>query len=260
MNAGTGISYPELIDRVLLHPQAMARANELCAQAMAELYTRNHDRQSGKLRISDAGGCVRNVWADIHGAFDLPENPRGLRKMHDGSRSGVEYACLIVAGIEWFYRPMTARAEVDVRYEGAEYEIIPGHCDVVVYLEPDALEVVEIKRTGSWKFTTPEEHAPWYVAQACAYAIGLDAEAFVILVDTYAAKGNDLQQSRYSTADWVESTHLDYARLSAALLDEAPEGDAIEAFRCVSCRYSECSRNRNPLNQTHLLPPREIAI
>lgn len=242
MNAGTGIDYVALVDKVLLDERCMARANELCAKAMAELYTRNHKRQPGKLRISDAGGCVLNVWADVHDAFDLPESPRGLRKIHDGSRAGVEYACLIVAGIEWFYRPYSALAEVSLDYNG-----IPGHCDVLVRLEPEALEVVEIKRTGSWKFTTPEESAPWYLTQACAYAQGVDADTFVVLVDAYAAKGDDLRQFRYATDDWVVGAHDDYERLGAALGHEPPEGDAAQDFRCVSCRYSACERNRNVL-------------
>lgn len=244
------INYVDLINEVLLDDAALARADELAAQQFAESYRRKHDH-GGHLRISDAGECVRRTWARVHDAEDIPENARGLRKMRDGSRSGVETACLIVAGIERFHADLGARCEVDVDYNG-----IPGHADVIVYTAgPKAIEVVECKRTGGyWAPTkanpegpTPESKAPWYITQACAYAQGVGAETFVILVDTPADHGTDLRQFRYYTDEWRFDTAVDFDRLAPALLDEPPEGDAREDFRCVSCRFSNCGRNENPL-------------
>jgi hypothetical protein len=244
------LNYVELIDRALSDPQVLSRANELAAQQSAESYLRQHDH-GGHLRISYAGECVRKTWARVHDAEDIPESPRGLRKMRDGSRSGVETACLIVAGIERWHPEYGARCEVDVTYDN-----IPGHADVIVYTAgPKAVEVVECKRTGGyWAPTkanpqgpTPETKAPWYITQACAYAAGVEAETFVILVDTPADHNTDLRQFRYYTDEWRFDAAADYARLSAALDDEPPEGDAQEGFRCVSCRFSNCPRNQNPL-------------
>lgn len=244
------IDYVALIDRVLSDEAALARADHLTAIQSAESYRRSHDH-GGTLRISDAGECRRKTWSRVHNAEDIPENPRGMRKMRDGSRSGVETACLIVAGIERWHADLGARCEVEVEYNG-----IPGHADVIVYATgPKVVEVVECKRTGGyWSSTkanpdgpTPESKAPWYITQACAYAQGVGAETFVILVDTPADRDTDLRQFRYFTDEWAFDTATDFSRLEAALNDEPPEGDAREEFRCVSCRFSRCGRNANPL-------------
>lgn len=273
---GTDIDYVKLIDGVLGDEKALEMANRNWRKVAGDIYERNQERNG--LRVSDAGRCVRELWADYHSRLDIPESAKGLQRMRDGQRSGAENACLIVAGIErWL--PFYAKVEVEILDDG-----VPGHADVIVYddtHEPHiALEVVECKRTmwtggvdadfllkaaqqirdplkrenaiAAAREAAPAEGKPFQCIQSAKYALGVGAPHFVIVTDapaTMPRNGPTMAAYRYATADWAIEVDAEYMRLDMALADEMPEGDPKEAWRCKSCRFAGCERNENPLRK-----------
>jgi hypothetical protein len=249
-NSGTGIDYPKLIERVYSDEVARHYFTESWYRRSATLFDARPrpviPGDTHKLvRVSDAGTCRQQLWADLHDKLDIPDNPVMIDdKMEPGILDGARTAFLIAAGIERWYWPLTAVIEQAIDARG-----IPGHADVVVYAEPDPIEVIECKLTLYPKgIDDPETRHTYWLHQACKYALGVGAPFFVVLVHAPAAfTGATRQAFRYSTVEHAVTTEAEYARLREAQHDAAPAPDAPEdeSWRCRSCRYSQCSEGRN---------------
>ena len=113
-----------------------------------------------EISASSAGKCVLEVWAYLHGLYDLPENHvTELAKMDGGTLYGALIAARFAAGFE----DLTGIAcEIEVI---SEHEGIPGHIDIVI---PGW--VVEVK-TSFWtgEFSGPPAY---HIVQAAKYAPG----------------------------------------------------------------------------------------
>jgi PD-(D/E)XK nuclease superfamily protein len=247
----TGIDYADLIARVLQDRIATLHMRELW-HAYARNVFDDRERDEGKLRVSDSGSCKLSLWAELHDKLTIPENYASMDdKMQPGILDGARTACLIAAGIRRWCWPFTTEIEPELDYGyGPPYPIvkIAGHADLVVYAEPDPIEVVECKMTLYTKgIEPPENRHRYWIHQACAYALGLHAPSFVVLVHAPAVwNGPTRVAYRYNTADYAEETAREYERLTLATLDDPPEADADEDWRCKSCRYAHCERNMNP--------------
>lgn len=260
----TGIDYGDLVRRCYTDEKAMKLFADRWWVVAPHLFD-DRKRKERSLRVSDSGACRQQLWADVHGKLDIPDNLE-MRdsRMEPGIIDGARTACLIAAGVERWHWPYTTRIEQETDADGA----VPGHADVIVLAEPDPLEVVECKLTMYDKPTPPPheeddrgEDRLYWLYQACRYAMSVGAPSFVIAVHAPAAwKSPKRQQFRYETDVWREKTIAEYERLATALLDERPEPDPRQDFRCKSCRYSQCSenRNRNPLNP--LRSPSRVAV
>lgn len=238
------IDYAALIKRVLADKSAMHEARR-CWFVHAANILDDRPRTAGKLRVSDAGACSLSLWAEIHGKLDIGENYQTLdSRMQPGQLDGARTACLIAAGIKCFYWPLTVQLE-----QLLDHELVPGHADIIVYAEPDPIEVVECKLTLYGKgIKPPEEEHRYWIYQACLYAMHVGAPTFVVLVHAPAAwSGPSRAAFRYYTDDWRLETVEEYARLAQAMRDDPPEADPPQDWRCKSCRYSQCERNVNPL-------------
>ena len=245
----TGIDYADLIRRVYADDVALHHFEELWWATAPNIFS-DRKRGAGKLRVSDSGACRLSLWADVHGKLDIPENIE-MRdsRMEPGIVDGARTACLIAAGIRRWYWPLTCVLEQPTGTD------IPGHADVIVMAEPDPVEVIECKQTFfSQPITAPEEqnkkgedHRYW-IYQACRYAMDVGAPSFVVLVHAPGVWQPPARRAfRYDTAAWSNETLLEYTRLAGALEDAPPIADPREAFRCRSCRYSQCEQNENPL-------------
>ena len=256
MNDGTGIDYAALIERVLRDDLAMTYFVDKWYHHAATVFD-HRPRKSGKLRVSDAGTCRLMLWADVHGKFDLPEDVNSVDdKMQPGILDGARTAYLIAAGIKRWFWPLTASIEQEVDACG-----IPGHADLIVWADPDPIEVIECKMTlYSKPIVDPKDRHPYWLHQACRYALSINAPNFVVLVHAPCVWNGATRASfRYSTDEYMAQTVDEYGRLAAAFGDDAPEpdrgiadprADVDERWRCKSCRYSQCGNNENPKRPT----------
>ena len=256
-----------MIERALLTEPTLARAEALWRGVAPEVLSRNHGRAPGVLRASDAGRCSRELWAEIHGKRDLPEDAQGLLKMNLGSCAGAWLACLLGAAAE--EQGYVASAEVALG--GPPTALVSGHCDLAIYRELngalDPLLVVEFK-FSAWT-GAHDGPKPYHLVQACKYARLIGAPYFCVVlyypstqarfdktIGTKVSEPHIEPSQLYDANDpkILSDMNADYERLAKALNDEMPEGDPQEAFRCRSCRFSECERNVNVKNIRHHEP------
>lgn len=250
MTTGTGIDYGNLVLRVLGDQRAFDRARELWREHSPRIFDNDRERQGNKIRPSDAGRCKLQVYAELHGLYDMPENLSDIdSKMHMGIVDGARTTCLIAAGIERWCWPLSAKIEVPIDSVG---DILPGHADLVVYAEPDPMEVLECKLT-LWpkSIDAPDKRHKYWVYQACRYAIGLGTPTFAVAVHAPCVWNGERRKTFVYERDvWLQETMLEYGRLGEAENDEPPEPDVNYAeaeWRCRSCRFGQCERNTNPL-------------
>lgn len=200
-----------------------------------------------EISASSAGKCVTEVWAYLHGLYDLPENTQTmLAKMDGGTLYGARIATLFAVGYEDLHPGEVVECEAVVEHEG-----VPGHIDMAL---PGW--VGEVK-TSFWAqdFSGPPEY---HVLQAAKYALGRSADTFSIftlLPGAQRAKGiarPHYVQTDYLTENWVGRVEAEYRRLSEALSDRAPTPDVKEPWRCSSCRYGACPKNTNKILEVPL--------
>lgn len=259
----------------LAEPQLSALAQQRFAAQAQKLFFPH----KLELSASAAGACVLEKWASLHEKLDLPEEyMMQVIKMDGGTMYGARLAALFSVGFEDAYPGF----EVDVEIEG-EHDGIPGHVEIVIYdararskggyVLPEgaskvtfskasgnsrvAVHMVEIK-TSFWGGAV-SEHArfkhskEFHIIQAAKEALIVSAPGFSILNVLPAAtkrggeKARHFIQDDFVTADYELAVKVEYGRLRRALDPKAPTGDATEPWRCLSCRFSACERNRNPL-------------
>ena len=250
-----------LIDEALLSEPLLERAQAIWSQCAVDVLARNHGRQPGVLRASDAGRCVRELWAELNDARDLSEDPQGLLKMNTGSLIGAWLACLTAAAAESHGYACVA----EVVLGGAPGADVSGHADLSIGVDKDGvfapLGIVEYKYSA-W---TGEHGGPkaYQVVQTGKYARLCGAPEFCVVtyypgtqarfdksLGTKVAQPHIEPSQWYRTDDPTISAQItsEYARLKNAFSAEMPEGDPGEAFRCRSCRFAACERNINVLN------------
>jgi hypothetical protein len=212
-----------------------------------------------ELSASSAGACVLEKWAQLHDQLDLPQDyVTEAIKMDTGTSIGARLAALFAVGFEDQYPGF----EVDVEVEG-EHDGIPGHVEIVIYdcrklPARVAVHMVEIK-SSFWGGAVTEDRQfkhskEFHIIQAAKEALIVSAPTFSVFNVLPAATKRQgapprfFIQDAFVTADWALAVDVEYKRLSRALGDTPPTGDAQEAWRCVSCRASMCERNKNPLN------------
>ena len=218
------------------------------------------EKHRNGIRISDSGRCILELWSELHGKLDIEEDPDlQLTRFDIGTLYGARIACLTAAAIEAAHPDWDCVLEADVAVDG-----VPGHIDILVRmrdLDLTPLLVIEIKSTyWSGALDDPYIRAPYQVHQAVSYAEGKKAPWAVILTVGPAVHGSyskalkafvkppKMRQDNYETHVHAPAAHREIARLKAALSPHPPEADAKEKWRCDSCRFSACERNKNPLN------------
>lgn len=244
------IDYVAVVNDVLLDPDKLKMAQEIWRdEVAAETMSRNHERTPFQLRTSDAGRCMRELWAEMHGERDLPESPETLlMKLHQGTLSGAWVACLLKSGLRDKY---CVELEKEIVFPDGR----TGHADIAVYQNPfsesqKCLEVVDCKWTAwSGVVEAPEDRNPYQCLSTGSYALALGAPTFVILASSPAAnyRCKKLNQYRYVTEQWKERIETEYMRLEYGLADDMPEGDPSADWRCKVCRFSACEKNKNKM-------------
>lgn len=213
-----------------------------------------------ELSASSAGRCKRELWAYLHGKLDIPENfDTVLMKMDLGTLNAAWCAALFAVA----YTDANPGSAVDLEGE-VEHDGIPGHIDIAISRDgasPHCDHVVELKATF-WPLR-PDKVAEWtpplyHRQQACVYSAGKKAPRFSVVTFFPAAQRSGATeptfclQHDYETAEEIASANVELARMREALADERPDADPKEAWRCATCLFSGCDKNRNPLGEALL--------
>lgn len=238
------------IEHALKTPALAAIAQKKFAEQAQHLF-KPHKIE---LSASAAGACVLEKWASLHGELDLPEDYAQMAvKMDGGTLYGARLAALFAAGWESKYTEHGVATEVVGEHDG-----IPGHVEIVIHEGNEALWMIEIK-TSFWGGVVSEhprtKHSKeFHIIQAAKEALIVGAPGFSVLNVLPAAtkrngeKARHFIQDDFETSAYTLAVQVEYGRLQRALGASAPTGDATEPWRCSSCRYSACERNKNPLN------------
>jgi hypothetical protein len=248
----------QAIERTKSDPALAAKAQQRFAEQAQHLF---HPHKV-ELSASAAGSCSLELWAKLNHKLDIPEDYVGQAlKMDGGTLYGAWLAALFAVG----YEDEFAGASVEVEVEG-EHDGIPGHVEIVVNDSAPADEnlrwMIEIKTSywgGAVTESGPFKHSKeFHVLQAAKEALIVNAPGFSVLNVYPAATKNKnptpFIQDDFVTAEWATAVATEYRRLERALDPVAPAADPPEAWRCNFCRFSACSRNKNPLNPTPSLP------
>jgi len=196
------------------------------------------------LRVSDAGNCVRKLWNQLHGNAELIDSDTQISRFDIGTVYGAWLAALLAASLE--RDGYIVDCEPEVAYKG-----IRGHIDLRWrWRFGVARGVVEFKSTyWSGVLDPPHERAFYQVLQTVTYCLADDADEGLIVtfgpaVANRRGQHNEkMRQDAYDPTDYAFDAAEEWARLSAALGDVEPEGDAKEAWRCKSCVVVRCERN-----------------
>ena len=251
----TGREILSAIERGCLDPEIRGIAAGYYASAAATALGNDHSRKPGTIRASDAGRCVRELWADLHGKLDLPQDASTqLSRFDIGTLYGAWLAAILKATLEKEDANIRVVLEVEVTRQG-----VTGHADAIVcrclpaLLNPQPedfkpIYTCEFKSTyGKSNKKLPSEDRFYQVAQVTHYALTYKSPMGGVITFAPAAWP---AEDRFTAEDcdpavYELRTDLEYARLAAALLDEMPDGDPDQAWRCQSCRFSACERNKN---------------
>jgi hypothetical protein len=218
----------------------------------------SEDEPRENIRGSDAGRCVRELWAHLHKQIDIPQNFKTqLTRFDLGTEFGKIAARRFTRGylgVPIVFPPEPTGqhfVSFDKREVLLEKEIsfmgITGHIDILV--KNPVPHVIEVKTNYSMR---PLEPPPQYQRlQAAFYALAVGAPAFSIYTvgPAVTKDGRWERTDTFQTADYKDAVEAEYKRLGAALLDDAPEGDPKEPWRCMYCRAGWCEKNVNPLKE-----------
>jgi hypothetical protein len=211
-----------------------------------------------KTRISrsDCGRCALDVWAEIHGRYDLPDAKFAPRDR--GTLTGAWRAALLKVEIESRHDDVLVALEHESDYRG-----VVGHSDLIVCAKSDALLkqalwVWEAKDSAAFTIRPPHEPGKTvppnthHVLQTALGALSVDAPD--LMVSTFGpSAGADPpddkseNHSEYDVDSWKALVDEEIDRLRTAERKEPPPADPRFDYQCEGCRYSACSRNRNPL-------------
>ena len=221
------------------------------------------DHGAHVLRPSSFGRCSLEFAADNLGLLDLDRADDARLIMDNGTLMGLWFACLLKAGASSEAMPFSVTLEYRATYRG-----VPGNIDALIAwpVKGNGLadrEIVELKTSPSaGEIKDPGVKKPAQCLQAASYALdpNIDAERFTIVTFGYNVGSSregvpwpKLAQHTHKTADWKPLVDAEIDRLTAlaampkaeVLSNAATLADAVDAFRCGSCRLSGCERNKN---------------
>lgn len=237
----------ETIRKASDNPDLTHLAAAMAGNAITAAFQATHDRKPGALRGSDAGGCVRAVYADVHDLLDIPDDyDSKLFKMNGGTMSGAWLAALLAVGLE-----TDERYQVSLEHEIDEHDFT-GHIDALIYRDEKPWCVVEMKAT----FVNGAPKAPddpykngnvrtYQIIQAAKYAAYVGAPYIAVVTSSPGGMRCDW----YDYAAWEDAAVEDTARLMDALGPTMPAGDPRETWRCNVCKFSKCESNKNALRE-----------
>lgn len=185
---------------------------------------------------SDAGECVRKLWAQLHGLAPRSFPPKvQFHKLDGGNLFGAWTAALLKVALE--ERGYLIHLEAEVATVGRE-----GHIDIVIEPPGHAAWIVDVKWSPSYRTVDPpDEKRFWQILQAGWYATEMDAPDFSIL--TLSPLGMVEAQHDYSTFDYLADIEEESERLAHAYDEKMPDADVKEKFRCDSCAFRACEKN-----------------
>lgn len=214
-------------------PEILAEAAQILERDVPRWFA---PRERSGIRASDAGRCLRELWADVHDMLDLPQELEGqLNRLDIGTIMGAWYGALFAAALP-VITDYTCTLE-----ETITHDEIPGHADVVVYLGDSALQVIDFKSNYSARSAGPAK--PHQCLQVARYALGKGAGLFSIFTLTPATSSPMYRQDDFNTGDWSQAVEMETQRLRAALADDMPAANPPEGWRCRFCRFSLCEKN-----------------
>ena len=222
-------------------------SNEMRARArvtVAEMITKGdllaYQGRSQSVRASDFGSCRLALWAEMHDLNDITRDPidDSLTRLDVGALMGAWLGALLEQGA------------VDDGWNVAlEYTPVGGgHIDALLCHNPqgEAIDhhVVEFK-TG-YDTAAPKADSMAHQLQAAKYALATDAARFTLCyVKVAAPKGKRIAQFTFDAEPYRELVAQEIKRLESAFGDDAPDPDPLEVWRCYTCRYGACSKNKN---------------
>ena len=224
-------------------PRLLKRARSLHGIIAGDVLSRNHDREPGTIRASDAGSCTRWLWANLNGKLDIPDDPKAELRKDNGSLFGAWLACLLKAYLE------AQDPQTDVFLEAETADVgNPGHIDAAIIDHGIAAATVELK-WSAWPGKTDGQAKPQHRIQSGKYAQAFGAPVhFVVTYFASAwAKGDWLTVHAFTTEETAFDVEVEYDRLKGALAVDMPEPDPPEEYLCKSCAFSKCELNVNPL-------------
>lgn len=243
----TGDEAKAAIERGIRDPEVRRNAAAIYAKSSKAALENEHSRKT-PIRVSDAGRCVRELWAEINGFQDIPVDlATQLTRFDLGTLYGAWLAAVLKATLESEGGYFVA-LEMELARQG-----VVGHADALVYvdngssLSPDL--AIDFKSTyGKWNNEEPGAKRPYQVIQVTNYA---DAAKFpratvITIAPASQPASNRMRADDYDPAEWLPRVDDEYTRLRGALETMRPDGDPDAPWRCVSCRYSTCPANKNP--------------
>lgn len=218
-----------------LYEAAFKQAAEIIGSWKFQPKTRDY------IRVSDAGHCVRERWAHIHGFEDIPEDFKGELKMLNGSLMGAAQMCLFRQA----YLAENPTHEVHLEFVTQDGE--PGHLDALITIDGVPDRVIEEK--SNFSFAPVEPPKMYHKLQSGKYGKQTKAPKMSIHQLRLTAKDGARWErtDTYETAEYQEQVQAEYQRLGQALLEDMPDPDPNEPWRCKYCRFGACERNVNPL-------------
>lgn len=253
------LDYVELIRQAVNDRALRRKAFEIFRQTVNEGILL-HD-EGMHPRISDVGRCSLELATDMCGMHDLDRTiDAQLFMLDQGTLSGAWNAALLSAAL-----PHRVALEYSVLV-GPPDAYVPGHIDALVFYDEGEAEPVEFKLTqAGGQLRSPKDASKLYqIGQTGLYSDGIElrgihAPTFCIVTSgPNVGKNKDgvpypkMRQDRYVTADFRNEIDGELARLQSFRGVDVPgtplpAPDAKEAWRCESCCFSGCARNRNPL-------------
>lgn len=239
------------IKYALDEPSLKRAARDRLAPLVAGLF--HHDDHRTTVRASDAGRCRLELWAYLHDACDIPEDRVGeLTRMDIGSLYGAWCAALFATAYEDAHPAARVLCEMEVSFAD-----VPGHVDALI-VNGSPQHLTEIKSTyfagGKEPMKPVDVRAPYQVDQALIYAEAIPVPRFSLFTIAPASWTKDERglpvrhyQDDFVTAEYAGRAMREVQRLREAEGPERPVADPRESWRCESCRYSRCPKNRNPL-------------
>ena len=207
--------------------------------------------------ISDTGRCARELWADLRDLHDIePDFKTQLTRFDGGHLMGAWEASLLKEFIEAEYPAYTVYCEKELEIDG-----VVGRTDFIVYHTATAKAVWAVDFKLTWFSKAEEKDNQRLQVSTYAAAAGAPvASIFLIAPSAYSAKPWYLQ-SDYSVADEMASVERELRRIKAAAFSETmPDGDPQESWRCTTCAFSACDRNRNPRKPEYGAPITEETV
>ena len=244
-------------------------SNEMRARArvtVAEMITKGdllaYQGRSQSIRASDFGSCRLALWAEMHNLNDITRDPidDSLTRLDVGALMGAWLGALLKQGanddgwdvaleyipaggghIDALIRRRCGGCNEDGEGNGETNGMLCMSCDGAAWSQAHVVEFKTGYDTGA-----PKADSAAHQLQAAKYALATDAARFTLCyVKVAAPKGKRIAQFTFDAEPYRELVAQEIKRLESAFDNEAPDPDPLEVWRCYTCRYGACSKNKN---------------